>query len=910
MMPAWAANDLACETFEQKNDLENPWVCPELDSKLDTVLSDVNVESGEYVCEYYYPTAGALATSCSYLSKTYKEALNTKLNSLHKSIVKGITDSGSVPGKDEFKILQSEEYPKTSGELESIDNTIDSDKTDVGQFFSDVGTLISKIYPFYNDIKSKNYYMEGLNKTKSPKNEIKNSYNDFVKPYESGLTDTSKRDTFSNFIMGMVTLDTAVINGYGAHGSPVLTDWSSSLGSNLELPKSEKNATAEINTDLANINAWVDIFKQKVWGFYYNLQRRFDLGFDIISTQLLFIMMVFFAMTMAIRSGARYVTNRENGHSSGEIKINEVGIMRTLGILATVFTFFISVPYQDSSKPKPTTMQTNGSLSKELIQYAMEEGSNFGTMMADLGTDAFLNHIVHKQGLENTEKNNVIASLMSMAYYFPAMQIVNVCRIQSGMPDDVIASGANQYTHSQYFEKNYKNNIDFTKDNSDTNTQMVGINEQLCAKMFGRTQNKLQKILEDFEALEGMIKVDMYVRAQATASLIGNHIKMQKALGWMNIASVPYTYFMMKYQHLFYQPSLDYDKIHTLSKKYVKNLGIRNQTDTLNDTLWIKDKTEIQARVADAKSAAEKNRAEFSRFAVYNFLPGFTSIRNELLQRMQSLYSDILRLSRNNETGKLESFKKFLHNLINRAKTYSPNINGLDANFIKNLTDEVNRGIGSAKNADPVTLHKAFIKISYFAGMAIWKSGFIIVFLSAIAMIIGLKIVLYVINVMVHFFISPFIVVWAFVASTDNGMAKVKNYLRDTLIYMLYPTIIVVGVFVFIFAYELFYSIYGFITSMLIESQMLSIENAISASGSGFSSKDGEMGYMAIYALKDITEILIDLLSVYVAFLTINKFPELVLKMMGVGDSAVMMLPQASEAIQSKGGGNVNPLSR
>jgi len=29
-----------------------------------------------------------------------------------------------------------------------------------------------------------------------------------------------------------------------------------------------------------------------------------------------------------------------------------------------------------------------------------------------------------------------------------------------------------------------------------------------------------------------------------------------------------------------------------------------------------------------------------------------------------------------------------------------------------------------------------------------------------------------------------------------------------------------------------------------------------------------------------------------------------------VGDSAVIMLPQASEAIQSKGGGNVSPLSR
>ena len=215
---------------------------------------------------------------------------------------------------------------------------------------------------------------------------------------------------------------------------------------------------------------------------------------------------------------------------------------------------------------------------------------------------------------------------------------------------------------------------------------------------------------------------------------------------------------------------------------------------------------------------------------------------------------------------------------------------------------------------DPIKLHKLFVKISYFVAMAIWKSGFILVFLSAIAMIIGFKIVLYMINVMVHFFISPFIVMWVFATSPDGGAAKIKNYLRDTLIYMMYPTIIVIGVFMFIFAYELFYSIYGFITSMLIEGQTRAVELGIIAGDDNKTSTTDiskrEMASLAIFALRDITEILIDLLSVYVAILTINKFPELVLKMMGVNDSAVLMLPQANEAMQSKGGGNVNPLSR
>jgi hypothetical protein len=98
---------------------------------------------------------------------------------------------------------------------------------------------------------------------------------------------------------------------------------------------------------------------------------------------------------------------------------------------------------------------------------------------------------------------------------------------------------------------------------------------------------------------------------------------------------------------------------------------------------------------------------------------------------------------------------------------------------------------------------------------------------------------------------------------------------------------------------------------MLIEGQEASISDAIiAANPANYTPNDGEMAYLAIYSLKDITEILIDLVSVYVAFLTINKFPELVLKMMGINDSAVIMLSQADETIQSKGGGSVNPLSR
>ena len=960
-MPAWAETDLKCATQNQDNsDPKAPWVCPLLpynDTEMNAVLSDVDVETGRYTCEYQYATSGVVATSCDYVSEGYKTHLKATRDTIKQSIKGAIDGSGgsAVAAFDsayysgiigtlgiELPLQAATEMKALAGLWEDEKELRDKLHARIQKIISGVPEAGAKkpqnLREYIQAITKSNgqvvnlhtSYLDDMDTTqvKDPKDALNDSYKYFVKPYTPKVG--KSRDinhTFSRFIINMVTLDDDVIKGYSdTNGSLVLLDtWSlpNLLSKEIMQPLKkhfgeESNSSHDMNTDSANISDWHSIFTQKIWGFYYNLQRRLDLGYDVIATQLLFIMMVFFAMSMAARGGARYITNRENGHSSGEVKINEASIMKTLGILATVFVFYISVPTTISDTITNTTeisdlesheMRTNSSLAKYLIRYAMNEGATFGTMMSDLGTDAFLHYVVNKQGIDNSERNNVIESMLSMTYYFPAYQIVNTCRMQYGTTDIWATSANNSVGLSTFFNKHYKEDIKLTNQNSVGGVQLVGVSDRLCRKMYARTEHKLEEVAFDFESLLAMIKKDMYVRMNATYSIVHNHIQLQRALGWMNAAAIPYTYFMMKNQHLFYETSVNYDEIEKKTRLYANNLGLRSSKDSLNDTLWAKDLTESKLRVSDAQSAARATQDEYTRFAVYNFLPGFTSIRNEILQRMQSLYSDILRLRKKDDTEKLKSFKKLLHSMISKSQQYYKNSKiNIDA-----IRKHLDSGIpdGNLDGQDPVELHQAFIKISYFVAMGIWKSGFIIVFLSAIAMIVGLKIVLYVINVMVHFFISPFIVVWAFATSTDGGMSKIKNYLRDTLIYMLYPTIIVVGVFLFIFAYELFYSMYGFITSMLIAGQEANISNAIiAANPTSYTKTDGEMGYLAIYALKDITEILIDLLSVYVAFLTINKFPELVLKMMGVGDSAVIMLPQASEAIQSKGGGSVNPLSR
>ena len=962
-IPALAATNLGCQDINQTNPIEGNWKCPGLGNgvNLDATLSDLDVETGYYTCEYRYPDTQDIATVCTYISIDYKEELDKELASIQKELISIITKKS--PSSTNLKKFSPNFHSSTIGSthLDAFkkdpkniyeDKQISKLHAEITNALSD-GVIQEKKMPndlneFYNRANAEKngakgylYNLELTNVT-NPKEELKNSYKTFVQPYmPNGGGDERNTSTFSRFVTGLVTLDDEIIIGYNEQdGKPMLAKkWTDAIGTATDLMKELKKSTSAdnnnsytIDTERNSIGTWVDIFGQKIWGFYYNLQRRLDLGYDIISTQLLFIMMVFFSIGMSVRGGARYITNRENGHSSGEVKINEASIMKTLGILAVVFTFYISVPYSSASSSKTdpdgtkyshfdgnNDMSTNSSLSKVLIRKAMKEGATFGTMISDLGTDAFLRYTVHKQGLNNglKESDNVIRSIMSMAYYFPAYEIVNECRFQTGLTDDRLFSSSGNMAISADFAKESKSptangKYQFYKDN-----KIIMISDALCRKMVTQTADKLDKISSDMQSLLAMIKKDMFLRMNATSSLVRNHITLQKELGWMNIASIPYTYFMMKHQHLFYETSINYADIKSKSNNYANNIGLRSGQDSIQSTLWMKNITDTQAKLKAAKAAGGHVK-EYTRLAVYNFLPGFSSIRNEVLQRIQSLFSDILRMKQkyDKKTAKssneyLSVFAERLGEMVATSSKYYGQITDLyDINKLqKELINAAGTGQGTG---DPIQLHQLFVKVSYLVAMGIWKSGFILVFLSAIAMIIGLKIVLYVVNVMVHFFISPFIVIWAFATSPDGGAAKIKNYLRDTLIYMTYPTIIVIGVFMFIFAYELFYNIYGFITAMLIEGQTLAVENALAAVNGtpSYKAKDGEMSYLAIYALRDITEILIDLLSVYVAFLTINKFPELVLKMIGVGDSAVIMLPQASETIQSKGGGNVSPLSR
>ena len=908
--------DLECATKDQITSNTALWKCPTINNSTKAKLSHVNLESGKYRCDYFQNDGAKFVKGCEYRSTYY-------ISESARQIKQKTEDLNA------FKAVDfNTEYPIIPVDVDASDTL----KTKVDWLSAVVNDYLTKLSQF-DYWKSTHAYFSTLAEVHKIR-EL--SYTHLVKPYVTNATnaDAEKGDTFSRFITGMVTLDPEVVYGYDEINGTLMIQpkWAGKqvnvsinpLGmlknlKNYFNQEQNKSNTSIGKFSITDTHSWISIFKMKIWGFYYNLQRRLDIGYDILSTQLLFFMMAFFAMGAAARGGARYITSREDAGSSGELKVNEASIMKTLGILATVFVFYFSIPSEISSNNEITQesdinseSKTNMSMAKGFIRYAMKEGSYLGTMMADLGTDAFLEYVIQKQGLYTglREKITLFDDLKEMVYYYPALQIVNECvQEYNTLTYDKLSSFSPLETvqHNPHYNQNASAYL--------SNNNIIGTKPNVCEDMINRVINVPARLVTETGITTEMMDNSKYIRIEATKALVKNHINLQEELGWMNIIAVPYTYFMLKNQELFFENTLDFKSIESQSDSFMQNVGLINHKDVLKNAPWFTG-VETEKRITDVISMAEQNK-KFARYAFYNFLPMFGEIKSEILQRLQSIYSDILRVSVQGGTGtkvekiktKQKKFKKYIEEFTRLLKNKVEIASKIYQGPISLSKIKKSIAILNSEEPNPVQMAITIQLVAYTIAMAIWKSGFTIVFLSAIGMIIGFKIILYVIDVLIHFFVAPFVVLWAF-ATGEGGNAKIRGYLRDTLVYMLYPSIIVIGVFVFIFAYELFYTLYAFIMNVLIEGQADVIGTTLAGQAFDHNKINESMSYLNIYALRDLTEIMIDLLSAYVAFVTIHKFPEMVFKMLGLGDSGAIMMVQSVEKLSGKGGGSVNPMSR
>ncbi len=868
-----------CSTYEQNTTKSDIWRCPDIDTALYQELGDIDLSNGNYVCSYRYKDTGAIANSCNYNSSYY----NNIAKHLPDKIAKKVNNYDEIDFQKDFNYVESEYESKYVQDLSSLEELVNS--------------TISKLKDYFDEAQdNKDKGQLAIDKDLQKINQIIKTH--LIYPYIKNDPSLPQKDVnFASFVAGLVTLDPDIVKGYNPNTGKLeisnkfktkATDIAKDgkLGKELvDIRNINSNLSNYATTDEPNISSWIDIFEMKLWGWYYQFQSYFDIGYDVLSTQLLFLTMAFFAMGASVRGGVRYISNREMGNSSGEIKMGEEQLVKTLGVLAIIGFFFISIPSNQKDPNTGQEMRKNLTLAKQFIRFSVQEGSYYATMFTDLGSASFLDYIVKKQGLFTglELKHRLSQSIIQLVQYYPSHQITRECAsyYNTDFNNLISASDINELTANDNYNSNFfKNN------------NIKGINFNLCIKSAKNILIIPHDVAYNLYETDSISKNANDYLSSATNNIIKNHIALEDRLGWYSVGAIPFTYFMMKKYDMFATKPIDYDEIEKKAKTLVTNIGLKNSDSIRKHSVY--EDLFSEKTVASIKNFAGKwiarGTSYIAQVGFYNMLPGFSSIRESINKYLNNTYRDMLEVDKKDDDG----LKNMISNVIGGITKISPI--GWVAKLISKTKELV--------MTSPVLAHTIFIMISYAVAIGIWKMGFSILFISSIITLILFKIVIYGIMVLKHFTISLFVVAWAF-ASGNNGLIKSKNFIRETIIISIYPSIVVLGVFVFIFSYELFQTIYMFVINILIEGQFKIVDIA----GHTLASVDNTLAYFTLHSLRYMTEIIIDIFSFVLALATIQKFPENVLKMMGLQDSTTIDMSRQAHETSQKGDKHVNPLS-
>ncbi len=933
-------NEMACEKEYQENTTEAPWKCPALPNfatdksygdAISHELSDVNFNTGSYTCSYAHKDSGSRVQTCRFQSGVYQKSQQKIKDKLY-----GVTSEGEYQ-TGIFKLLDNPSYEPNRISLNELFNPSNVDAPSY---------LKEKIEPELNRVHEE-IKKQMLSMGDEEKNSLQNSsvflkelktisYKHLVEPYYNpDVKDALKKEgNFANFLAGLVTLNGDMVEGYNEDtgeiiineewknkataisavedgfvnevrtGTNTVINWVSDMFNGGERSaesisqQQDGNIHAPDGSEyMLSVSSWVDIFEMKLWGYYYNLQRRLDLGYDVIATQLLYIMSMWFILMAGTKTGIGHIINREQG-----VKVTEENWMKALGMVVGLGVFFISLPSPITSTGGDGTsivgngdveqeMSKNKTIIKYVIRESAEQGSNFATMLSDLGLDAFLSFVVKKQNIYSIDgiRKTFQSDVAHMSMYYPAYETVKQCRLFYNTSDADFYNAVSPVTLN--VEENWKNEL-FAKSNNISN-----LSYNLCKKAFtivGVAPHDL--FLTIAETDERINDIDE-VMAKAVNQLVLNHIAIQDKMGWVNTFNTPVSYFVMKHGDMFLSKGVDYDAIEKKAKSMVGSLGVQGE-----ESIKMEDMAETYSKTRVAYGTVTDELQEkgstfvsfFSSLMIYNVLPAFSAMQEGIQGHFDKVYGDMYKISQGNTVKKDGgAVGEALKGAINGIKGM------VGVLPIGKFMDWVIPDIDNAFAWRSLILFASFMLAIYA-----WKLMFAIVFISTVAIMLLLKTVLYFKDLMLHVITSVFVMVWAFAKQGGQGEQKMIGFARDTLVLMIYPSLIVLSSFTFIFVYEMFTVLYTYLMTIMLEGQKTTVSLMTVAN----SNTDTFTAYMNLNSIGYMSEILVDIFGLFIATMTIMQMPEYILKKLGINESESMMISSNAEKVSQRGEKFSNPL--
>ena len=923
-----------------RSQIEKLWECPSLQSvamdddgnyPFTHKLKRIDFVSGSYVCDYNYKQSGQYKQSCEFSSQLYKGFKKLTQAKLKGSLnpdgtpKKGLFDeTGDIDFEQDFNYLHMHYFPpqmlqanidfnRVRKEIIEIENGITFDPTNPNRRAEAIRQRVKEGYQTqFTNIES------DLTKLQDIVN--RHLINPYLHPYSS---DIRKGYTLSNFVAGLITLDPTIINGYDPNNGEILIqqEWKTKAARiETEKPGSFSSSVSSVWNSILNfiglgtsnseeadttamevakkiyggdvqfkIYSYAKVFEEKLWGFYYLIQERFDIGYSILASSLLLIFGMWFLFSVGAQEGMKYLVSKQ----TYEAKMDETAYIKMILILLTLGIFFVSIPSGINDKVdntgsfQPNAMKKNYTIAKSLIRKTASWGASTATMFSDLGLSAFSQYIVKRQMMLSVDeiKKGLEKSVEDIYMYSPALKLRSECKAYYNSPSD-------EAFFNSIDDANFPINESWKDSEYATSKNISALSYEVCktayklyAMMPYQIGNAVATAKEQLRKADGRL-------SEATFLMTYNNIALEEKMGWTSAFSYPLEYFILKKNDMFLSEEMDQDRIAEESEKYMSTL-FKDGDDMARSSFF----GDSQDNIAWGSS---KTMALVNNMFINNILPMFSDIQKGLYGYFEKLYESKYQLwlqEKDNENSG-SKLSKTLRGFTDKigSTPMGVMVSGLVKSIFGNLISY------------STLWHTGLLLLSYYMAIQIWKLTFAIIFTILISMMFLVSFIMYFFDLLVHFTTSLFMFVWAFAKpKTGYGEGKLKEWMKNTiLIVYLKPSILIFGGFIFIFLYELMVTLYQLVFTSVTSNLMASV-SLMSTANSKTGLFDSISAYSTVMAMQTVAEAVLDLFGIYLAYVAILKIPAIIFKKLGADSDDATHNQSITEQLQSKQERNTNP---
>lgn len=734
--------------------------------------------------------------------------------------------------------------------------------------------------------------------------------------------------TVSQFVTGLVALDSNVVSGISETGDIVINpeveknmtildavEYSKGVWETFsdKVSKVYNNMTGGQvdNVNYTNVFSFEQYFDKKIFGLYYEFM---SLGWQAVFDYagLLILAMVFLYSGVVV--GYKFFMFRMNSNNEGK-EWDFPFANRLTAIVIMLVVFFIHFPNGNSESVvsnnnqsdkifEITTSNNNQATQVESQTTIFKTGigffANMGAMIADTtATNATVIYMRYLFNATYTQSYQDTLNILNQT----RREIVEQAVLQSFFKDNCIASHEASYKKYNGFQM-ADSHIDFLW-NVDTGSSKIfdnkgTISPLMCKNleislMIGREYLKRSKVTSEktITNLSRNSNFNVTTNNSSYTSMSQLYVDTQllgvKNVGWFMASTLPVSHIFMLNSNIINNA---YDGLsRTTNGEAVTTMLVNKAND-----LYVKEDENLSKQTLDTEvlSSVTSNWitntfSTLTSYQIYNMLPFFGEIRQFFEKAVEGAGESLFEVAGIfMPQSKLLSFaKSSLDKFIKEANEQKSKKNLKDNSKVSQSIDFLSTGF------------KSFMiyVTSFSLAVILYKLMIQAIFAAVVTLLAILKIGLYFWDCFMYFFVSPFIVLWQMTIKEKTD--RVNSYFLDGFIlYVIKPTLIVSSFFMFIISFEIITGIYSLIFDICFST--LNLSNSL------YEDSSISLSFVTQSVITGFSDIFIYFIGMILAYFIILKGDDMILAKVKYKDETESgLLHQLGERVQSLGGARI-----